>query len=272
MAKIGPKEKAMRDLREGQGEPAAADDFDAYVERIDGALERGRTAFTDLGRELGELRESKAWRGHHPSFEDCCNVRWGISRQHAHRLIQGSQIVGFLAAETSPTGDATTTKPVLPGTERQARELAKLPESERIAAWQEAVDAAGGKPTAKLVREIVAKRLAAKQPKPKEDEPPEDVGDDDEPDPVAEWQRAERELADAKALIAELQAKDLAKRHAQLADKYSRLEGRLREETSRYTEAARQARSQGEVLKAVRGLLGVSRSSHIVEALRELLK
>lgn len=60
-------------------------------------------------------------------FEDYCQERWGWSRVHVHRQIEGAQVAAMLPIGNTPSNEA------------QARELARLREPETIReVWQAA--------------------------------------------------------------------------------------------------------------------------------------
>src|SRR5262249_7741622 len=103
----------------------------------------------DSGRPSQRLH-----RCHGATFDDYCRTRWGMTERNANYLISAAEVV-----ECLKTG---TTVPVLPGNERQARELARLADeagvldADRVvAAWERVVERSeseGVPVTAKLVR------------------------------------------------------------------------------------------------------------------------
>jgi len=105
-------------------------------------IERGLATFIEVGESLWKIRENKLYRQTHKTFEDYCKERWGISKTHANRLIGANEI----ASEMAPTGAKITS-------ERQARELAKVPEDQRQEVVERASEATGGKLTAKAIKE-----------------------------------------------------------------------------------------------------------------------
>jgi hypothetical protein len=119
----------------------------AYLESI---IERGRQTFIEVGTALMEIRE----KGLHKTdgwdtFEDYCRERWGFSRFYAHRLIEAAEV----ANDVLPTGN-------VPKSERQARELARLPDPEsRREVWQQVVADHGANVTAAKVREAIRFRF-----------------------------------------------------------------------------------------------------------------
>ena len=73
------------------------------------------------------------YRSDYETFADYCQERWGFKRAHAYRLISAAKVT-----EMSPMGDKITT-------ERQARELGKVPEDQRQAVLDWATEKADGK-------------------------------------------------------------------------------------------------------------------------------
>ncbi len=111
--------------------------------------------FAKAGEILTEIRDSRLYRNTHATFEDYCQSEWGMSRPRAYQLIDAAAVVSTLV-DNPPTS------------ERQARALTHLPPEEQREAWTEAVKTApNGKPTAKHVEEVVARR------KPKDEQEPE---------------------------------------------------------------------------------------------------
>jgi hypothetical protein len=84
-----------------------------------------------------------------------------MRKAHAYRLLQAAQVVNQLAGEC-PMGDSLQVVSHVPESERIARELVPLLSNPQALdeAWNEAVEQAGGVPTAQAVREVVARKLA----------------------------------------------------------------------------------------------------------------
>jgi len=108
-----------------------------YLEQI---VEKGLSSFIEVGEALWKIREEKLYRAEFKTFENYCKVRWGISRIHAHRLIDGVEVVKLL-----PIGNKITT-------ESQARELAKVPTEKREEVVEQTVKR-DGKLTARGIKE-----------------------------------------------------------------------------------------------------------------------
>lgn len=119
-------------------------------------IEQGLATFVEVGWALLRIRDQRLYRAAgYTTFEDYCQQRWDLTRQHANRLIAATEIVDAL----EPTGS-------IPQSERQLRPLAPLrdrPEQAREA-WAEAVEEAGGQPTARDVERAVARRLTPDRP------------------------------------------------------------------------------------------------------------
>jgi hypothetical protein len=135
------------------------------LERIIG---RGMPTFLEVGSALFEIRESALYRASHQSFNAYCRERWEMSRSNAYRLIGAAQTTKQIACQkVSPAGDNSCPDsepdPVIPPNEWMARPLSRLPETERAAAWQEAVRETGGKPTQQDVVRAVNRRMGPGQ-------------------------------------------------------------------------------------------------------------
>lgn len=103
----------------------------------------------DMASAFEAIRDERLYRETHSTFEDYCRERWGLTRQHVNRLVAGARVV----QELEPRGS------IQPTTEKQVRPLRALPDPEdRAETWQDAVDAAGGQPTARQVEEAVERR------------------------------------------------------------------------------------------------------------------
>jgi hypothetical protein len=129
----------------------------ARLEALKAVVSAGIESYYKMGEALREIRDSRLYRATHSNFEDFCRETWGLSRVHAHRLIDASDV----AENLLPIGNA-------PATESQARELTPLkrePEAQR-AAWSVAVEtapesgvtAAHVKQVVDATREVVAER------------------------------------------------------------------------------------------------------------------
>ena len=91
-------------------------------------------------------------------------------------------------------------------------------------------------------------------------------------DPVAEWERAEKELERARTTIESLAKPDQGKEVLILHSRIAGLEARIQQLTTTASEARKQADAQGKVLRKVRDMLGVERNSEIVSAIQDLMR
>lgn len=147
------------------------------LERCEAVIERGFRTFVEVGTALERIREARLYRARHGTFEDYCHERWGMSRVHAHRMIEAAVV----AKNLLPIGN-------IPAAESQARPLAPLKPEQQRAAWTEAVATApNGKPTAAHVAAVVEDLFPRRDPLDGQDafdfdaEPP--APDDADPDP-----------------------------------------------------------------------------------------
>jgi DNA N-6-adenine-methyltransferase (Dam). len=111
-------------------------------------IERGLNTFVEVGAALLEIRDSRLYKDNYSTFESYCQERWGMSKQHAFRLMDGVEVIRNL----SPMGD------FLPSSERQIRPLVGLPQEQQFQVWQQVVNTAPeGKITSSFVQEVVEK-------------------------------------------------------------------------------------------------------------------
>lgn len=182
--------------------PAANYDIPSTLEALSGEellelgqreveMQRDVEAFFRFGENLMAIREKRLYRQTHHTFKEYCEVRWGMSKTNANRLISAAEVVENL----TPMGV------ILPTNERQTRPLAKLetPEAQQ-AAWTEAVERSpNGKPTGAIVAAVVDEmvRPPVVEPQRAVHEPPlrqaaaEDVPDDAVDDYVPEFEEVQ---------------------------------------------------------------------------------
>ncbi|RCJ40945.1 hypothetical protein A6770_36885 [Nostoc minutum NIES-26] len=125
------------------------------------------TAFYEAGCALRELRDRRLYRSTHKTFEEYCKDRFGFERRHPYRLIEAAGVVENLKKmcpnwtqnDVSKTVTVETVGiPILPTSEGQVRPLTTLEPQEQQKAWQQAVEAVGGKvPTGRVVKDVVDK-------------------------------------------------------------------------------------------------------------------
>lgn len=109
------------------------------------AIER---SLSELGWHLRAIRDERLYRAEYETFEDYCRQRWTYSRRYVDMQIAAAETIDAIGA----------TRTIVPTNEAQVRPLHALPETDRVEAWTEAVEIAGGVPTAKVVAEVVAGR------------------------------------------------------------------------------------------------------------------
>ena len=130
------------------------------LQKHEATIEMGQKTFVQVGNALMAIRDGRLYRETHSSFEAYTADRWNYSRPRAYQLIEAAQVVTALPKPPrSQDGDKVST---VVDTERQARELGKVPEAKRPEVLKKAAEATGGKPTASAIRE------AAKEVEPKE--------------------------------------------------------------------------------------------------------
>lgn len=128
---------------------------------LEAAIARGLHTFVEVGRALARIRDGQLYRDQHETFEAYCAERWEMGRAHAYRLISAAAV-----AEDVSHGRHQDALPP-PASERQAREVARLPREDWWEAWNESLETApGGKVTAAHVATVVDKRLAKPKPAP----------------------------------------------------------------------------------------------------------
>lgn len=121
-------------------------------------IERGLATFVEVGQALMEILDSGLYAERYGTFEAYCIDRWGIRYERARQLM--------VAAEVAEQVQAATPTTVGVPNERTARELSPVPPADRPAVWREAVERAGGKPTAAAVRAVREERMPAARPVP----------------------------------------------------------------------------------------------------------
>jgi DNA repair photolyase len=115
-----------------------------FLEQQENIVRAGQKTFLAVGTALMHIRDYKDGLLYLPygTFEKYCRQRWDLGRAHANRQM----VAAGIFSEMSPRGDNPSAE-ILPSTERQLRELSRLPTAElRKAAWRVVVAAAGEKP------------------------------------------------------------------------------------------------------------------------------
>jgi len=126
------------------------------LRRLEGIIEKGMLTFIEVGSALKQIRDDRLYREKWKTFEAYCDDRFEFGRGYANKLITAAST----ALAVSKMGT------IVPKTESQARELAKVPEED----WQDVIDevaekqAETGEPaTAKTYKEA-AEKVATREP------------------------------------------------------------------------------------------------------------
>lgn len=125
-------------------------------------IERGLHSFVEVGQALMTIRDAGLYSRDFDTFEDYCKERWGFVRTRAYQFID--------AAEVSKNLD---THAIPPRVESHAAALVPLHKKDpgRVSeAWSRAIEKSGGKPTAKVIKEVVSEYVPPKKKKPKKPE------------------------------------------------------------------------------------------------------
>jgi len=131
----------------------------AALTECEQTIERGLKSWDEMGVALRRIHEERLYRAEHGTFEDYCRDRWGFTQQYATSLIRGAALAETMVSAGLPA----------PANERQARELAKVPEPDRAEVWQRTVERTNGKPTAAAIRETYQPPAPAPAPVPPSD-------------------------------------------------------------------------------------------------------
>lgn len=113
--------------------------------KLEDTIRRNLLTYVKVGMALKEIRELRLYRISHKNFESYCREKWDFGRDNADRLIAASVVV-----ENLPTIGGIT-----PTSESVVRPLTQLPPELQSEAWEAAVEAAPGAPTARDVRAAV---------------------------------------------------------------------------------------------------------------------
>lgn len=99
--------------------------------RLERTVTSGRNTWLTVGRALAEIKMLKLYRLFHPTFEEYCERRLNITRQHGHRLAKANDVVESIPAGLRAVVD----------TEEKARVLGPLTTPQRQRALVDAVEA-----------------------------------------------------------------------------------------------------------------------------------
>jgi hypothetical protein len=97
------------------------------LETLEAEIQEGLESFIKVGNCLLEIRESRLYRETHKTFEEYCQVKYGLSYRRAHHLMESAAIVNGLEEENlknfSGLGDEEVPATLLPKNDSQARAL-----------------------------------------------------------------------------------------------------------------------------------------------------
>lgn len=71
------------------------------LDELEGIIERGLETFLEVGQALMEIRDSKLYRETHRRFGDYVRVRYGMTRQRAHQLIDAARLSTIVDTRSS---------------------------------------------------------------------------------------------------------------------------------------------------------------------------
>ena len=108
---------------------------------LEKTIAKGKETFVEVGLALAEIRDLRLYKREYSGFEEYCREKWGWEKRYTQYVIAGAEAVRSL-----PEGTRTMVH-----SERQVRELAKVPAEDRAGLVQAIVDS--GKPvTAEEIR------------------------------------------------------------------------------------------------------------------------
>lgn len=278
MSRIGEREKALRQQREAfvqQDHVRAVGPMTRAEART--VTDRINTTAGQLCDLLVEAHERGAWRAlGYATWGEYVGAEIRVTRQRSYQLLDQGRVMAALREAVGGGQMSTSVDSDLrqgndlrdslpPISEAEARDI-KPVLGAVVAEIRERVEA--GEPRADVVVDVVGKH----RPKPEPDDAPAATSNHEAPDPIAEWERAEKELEAARETIAALQTDDVTREVVAWTEKYHRLEGRLQQEARTRQTAQEQAGQQGRLLREIREILKVDRDRDILPAIRDLLR
>jgi hypothetical protein len=109
-------------------------------------IERGMKTFIEVGMALAAIQQNRLYRAQFDTFEEYCADRWGFTGRRGRQLIEAAEIGTMVPIEN----------------EGQARALSAAPAAEREDVLREARERTDGKPTAKVISDVVKERAKPK--------------------------------------------------------------------------------------------------------------
>lgn len=129
-----------------------ADDYEAVHTEIVEIRREADGMVMRLGEALRRMRDGGLYKARYATFEDYCEKEHKISRVHAWRLAEAASFAALLPPEVPK-----------PTKERNVRATTLLPPEQRVSAYVEAAERAGGvEPTTKQVEAVVAEMAPPK--------------------------------------------------------------------------------------------------------------
>lgn len=101
-------------------------DGDRLIE-LEMLIQEDLKAIFRIGMTLMVIRDEKLWKGNYKSFEDYCNERWQKGSNWARKMIRAVEVKEVVPVEN----------------EWQARQLSDLPDEDKVAVFEKAVDEVG---------------------------------------------------------------------------------------------------------------------------------
>jgi hypothetical protein len=107
---------------------------DERLAELEKLIAKGQKTFVEVGLALAEIRDLRLYKREYSGFAEYCQNKWGWNKSYAYYMIDSAEVVKALPEKVSTMVD----------TERQVRELAKIPAKERAEVVQAIVES--GKP------------------------------------------------------------------------------------------------------------------------------
>jgi hypothetical protein len=107
---------------------------DERLAELEKLIAKGRKTFVEVGLALAEIRDMRLYKREYSGFAEYCQNKWGWNKSYAYYMIDSAEVVKALPEKVSTMVDS----------ERQVRELAKVPAKERAGVVQAIVES--GKP------------------------------------------------------------------------------------------------------------------------------
>lgn len=118
----------------------------ATYDRCMAVIRKNQKAMIESLDALVEIHDSRLYRENYSTFDEFCRAELGISRRHAYRMIDATNVLKNVSPGTQ----------ILPTTEKQLRSLTSLEPEEQREVWQRVIENNNGNsPTAKQVQEEV---------------------------------------------------------------------------------------------------------------------